>query len=112
MVSGLPSQTVVMGGGGRGQHGPYKVMMAGSGAFANVRQGVGLGAKNPKPCCPGLVSVLLCHTAMVGGGQRWWHGPYKETAAVGQSIRKHKVGVGGQKSEIMPLWLDFRSATP
>ena len=49
---------------------------------------------------------------MVRGGERWWHGSYKEMAAVEWSIRKHNVGVGlgAKKHRTELLWLGFRSA--
>jgi hypothetical protein len=72
---------------------------------------VGVGAKNPKPSCPGSVLGLPCQTAMVGGGgvahtrrRQPWGGLFANM--------RWGVGLGARKPEIKLLWLGFGSAAP
>ena len=46
------------------------------------------------------------------GGERWWRGSYKETAAVGWSVRKcdARVGLGAKNPGTELRWLGFGSA--
>jgi hypothetical protein len=84
----------------------------GARAFANMRLGSGVWAKNLKPSICGSISGVPCETAVWGDVVRWWVQVAAMVTAGGPRVRQHEAGewVLGQKPETKYSWLDFGRA--
>ena len=80
--------------------------------FTNERPGGRIWAKNLNLSCRGLVSGVLCKTAVGGGAGRWW--VQENGTEMGGGLRVHQREARGrdlgQKPKSEPSWLGFGCA--